>query len=187
MFKKLVLLVILLTALIGAGFAFAYKDSVSLDLRLRSYHTEFDAQQYEKAYRTVNQLAVEGHTNAHYFIGVHHEGGYGVAQNMDIAVTQYKLAAVAEYPWAQAHLASLYVLGKGVEKDEKMAVYWFEKAAANDFPHAQYLLGKMYKNGEGVAQDTSKARALLQSASEQGILKANVDLAKLASLEMGLR
>ena len=187
MLRKIILSFVVIAALIGAGIGFAYKDSVTLVLQMRAYHTKFDAGQYEQAYMIVDKLAQQGHENANYFIGVHYEGGHGVAQNMDMAIEHYKLAASAEYNWAQAHLGSLYMLGEGVEIDEKRAVYWLEKAAANDFPHAQYLLGKMYKNGTGVTQDTDKARTLLQAASVQGIQAANIDLAKMAALDMGLR
>ncbi len=187
MFKKLILSLVILSVLIGAGFGLAYKDDANLAIRIREYHTQYDAGNYEQAYTIATQLVADGHMNAHYFLGLHYESGYAIPQDMSQAVEHYKLAASAEYPLAQAYLGSLYAIGDGVKKDEKRAVYWFEKAAANDYPHAQYLLGKMYKNGTGVPQDTTKARKLLQSASEQGILAADADLAKLAALDMGLR
>ena len=187
MLKKLGLSVIIIAALIGAGFGFAYKDDANLAIQVREFHSQYDAGNYEQSYNIAAQLADEGHMNAHYFLGLHYENGYAVSRNMQQAVEHYKLAAGAEYPWAQAHLGNLYVRGYGVKKDEKRAAYWFEKAAANDLPHAQYLLGKMYKNGTGVMRNPQKARTLLQRASAQGVLQANNDLAQLKAQDMGLR
>ena len=187
MLRKLILSVMVLAALIGAGFTLACKKDASLALQVRKYHSQYDAGNYVHAYNLATQMVGEGHMNAHYFVGVHHESGNGVEHDMHQALEHYQLAASADYGTAQAHLASLYFIGKGVAKDEKRAAYWFEKAAGNGSPHAQYLLGKMYKNGTGVTQDTSKARTLLQNAAAQGVSEAHIDLAKLASLDLGLR
>ena len=187
MLRKLVVLVVALGVLIGAGVGLAYRDDVLLTQHIAQYHSAVDAGDYANAYTLANQMATNGYMPAHGFLAGLYENGTGVKRNMVIAVEQYKLAAMSGDPAAQIHLASLYLNGNGIEKNEKLAVHWYEKSAAQNDPNAQYELGRLYQNGTLKTEDTTKARALLLSASEQGILEANAVLADIASLDMGLR
>lgn len=187
MFKKLILSLVVLAALVGAGVGLAYKDDVSLARSIAKYHTALDGADYMTAYTLANQMATDGYMPAHGFLAGLYENGTGVKQNTDIAVEQYKLAAIAGVGEAQVHLAGLYMSGVGVEKSEQLAIHWYEKAAAKGDPKAQFELGRLYQNGTIKTEDTNKARTLLVSASEQGILEANMVLADIASLDLGLR
>lgn len=187
MFRKFILSIAVLVALIGAGFGLAYKDEASTALRTAKYHSAMDAGDYASAYTLANQMAADGYMPAHGFLAGLYENGTGVTQNMTIAVAQYKLAATAGDAPAQMHLAGLYMRGIGVKRNEKLAVHWYEKSAKNGSPTAQFELGRLYQNGTIKTEDPTKARALLLSASEQGIWEANTILADMASLDLGLR
>ncbi len=187
MLKKMILLGIVLIALLGAGTALVYKREASLTLRIKQYHSAVSAQDFETAYNLANQLAADGYLPAHGFLAMLYENGTGVIQNMDIAVAQYKLAAMSGDAAAQTHLAGLYLSGKGVEESQTMAVHWYEKAAAQNHPEAQYELGRLYQNGTLKTEDTNKARTLLMGASQGGYARANTILANMDASELGLR
>lgn len=187
MLKKLLLSVVVIAVLVGAGFGLAYKDNATLAMSISKYHAAIKAKDYPTAFTLANQMAVDGYMPAHGFLAGLYENGAGVQQNMDIAVEQYILAATSGDVPAQLHLAGLYLNGVGLEKDTKRAAHWLEKAAAQNAPKAQYELGRLYQNGTLKSEDPDKARALLTRASEQGITEANAVLADMASLDLGLR
>jgi len=187
MLKKLILSVIVISALIGAGFGFAYKDDVSLANSINKYHAAMDGKDYAGAYTLANRMAADGYLPAHTFLAGLYENGTGVLQNIDIAVEQYKLAATAGDVTAQTYLAGLYLSGVGVQKDAILAAHWLEKAAVKNSAKAQFELGRLYQNGTLNTEDPYKARALLTRASEQGVSEATIVLADMTSLDMGLR
>lgn len=140
MLRKLILVSVVLAALLGAGFGFASKDNVLLSHSIARYHNAMTAGEYDRAYTLANQMAADGYIPARAFLATLYENGQGVIQNMDIAVEQYKLAAMANDVSAQVYLAGLYMRGVGVGVDEKLALHWYAKAAANGHSTAKFKL-----------------------------------------------
>ncbi len=187
MFRKLILSFIVFAALFGVGFGLAQKNEMLLARRIALYETALANNDFEQAYTRANQLAADGHMPAHGLLAQLYENGTGVAQNMTIALEQYKLASMSGDAQAQTNLARLYLSEEGGEKNIKLAVHWLEKAAAQNNAAAQYELGRFYQNGTLQTQDITKAKALLLSASENGVSAANPVLASIESSELGLR
>jgi len=138
--RKLILVFVVFTALLGAGYGFASKDDVLLSRSIARYHTALDVKDYDRAYTLANQMAADDYIPARTFLAALYEHGHGVTQNMNIAVEQYKLAAMGNDASAQVYLAGMYLRGHGVEVNEKMAKYWYAKAAANGHSKAEFKL-----------------------------------------------
>jgi TPR repeat protein len=101
----------------------------------------------------------------------------------DGAVKQFKPLAEAGDSEAQAHLGSLYYVGKGVNQDINEAYNWYKKSADQGNTDAQYSIGNMYLLGEGVEQDNTNAAKWYALASEKGHIAAKNNLDNLKKLE----
>ena len=66
---------------------------------------------------------------AQFNLGLLHETGRGVAEDLAQAATWYERAALQGLTQAQFNLALLHQTGRGVEKDGTQALYWLEVAA----------------------------------------------------------
>ena len=131
MLRKLILICMACAALLGAGVGFASKDDVLLSRNIARYHAAIASGDYDRAHTLANQMAMDDYISARTFLAGLYENGHGVIQNMDIAVEQYKLAAMGNDASAQVYLAGMYMRGHGVEASEKMAKHWHAKAVAN--------------------------------------------------------
>lgn len=103
--------------------------------------------------------------------------------DFDEAVRQFKPLAESGDSEAQAHLGSLYYVGKGVNKDIEQAYNWYKKAADQGNVDAQYSLGNMHLLGESVEQSNADAAKWYSLASDQGHSAAKSNLEKLEKLE----
>ena len=74
-------------------------------------------------------LAEGGDAMAQFNLGLLHETGRGVAEDLAQAATWYERAALQGLTQAQFNLALLHQTGRGVEKDGTQALYWLEVAA----------------------------------------------------------
>ena len=66
---------------------------------------------------------------AQFNLGLLHETGRGVAEDLAQAAAWYERAALQGVTQAQFNLALLHQTGRGVEKDGTQALYWLEVAA----------------------------------------------------------
>ncbi len=103
--------------------------------------------------------------------------------NYDAAVKQFRPLAEAGDSEAQAHLGSLYYVGKGVEHDVESSFSWYKKAADQGNVDAQYSIGNMYLLGEGIEQSNQEAAKWYAIASEKGHVAAQNNLQNLKKLE----
>ena len=101
----------------------------------------------------------------------------------DEAYSNFQPLADAGDDEAQAHLGSLYYVGKGVNKDLEQAFNWYKKAADQGNVDAQYSLGNMYLLGEGIEQSNTNAAEWYRMASDQGHSVAKNNLENLQKLE----
>ncbi|MEE8321199.1 MAG: hypothetical protein V3R68_05100 [Gammaproteobacteria bacterium] len=83
---------------------------------------------------------------------------------------------------AQAHLGSMYYVGKGVEQDYGKAFDWYRRAAEQGNVDAQYSIGNMYLLGESVEQNNDTAAEWYARAAEQGHAAAQHNLDNLQRL-----
>lgn len=88
------------------------------------------------------------------------------------AMRLYRKAAEQGYAPAQEKLA--HILDQSEFNEE--ALEWFRKAAEQNNAEGQYGLGMMYLAGDGVEKDTEQALQLIQTAAEQGLLRAMMSM-----------
>ena len=108
---------------------------------------------FATALREWTPLAVQGHADAQFNLGVMYYNGKGVPQDYKTAVKWYTLAAEQGDADAQFNLGLMYYNGLGVPQDYKTALNWYTLAAEQGVADAQYNLGWMYYKGQGVPQD----------------------------------
>lgn len=66
-------------------------------------------------------------------LGVLHDNGQVVPQDLAKALRLYEAAAAQNNPAAQCNLGILYDNGIGVEKNKRAAVRWYALAASQDY------------------------------------------------------
>ena len=84
---------------------------------------------YNAAYREWLPLAELGDVEAQYNIGVLHDEGAGVDQDLVCAAMWYRKAAEQGFIDAQTNLGMMYYHGHGVPRDSSEASRWFQQAA----------------------------------------------------------
>ena len=100
-------------------------------------------------------------------LGLCYEQGWGMAQDLGMAVVWYTKAAEQGYARGQTNLGECYSTGAGVTQDPGKAVKWFTMAAEQGYHAGQLWAGTCYNQGKGVAQDRGKAVAWYTKAAEQ--------------------
>jgi len=106
--------------------------------------------------RMINQYshaAEAGDPEAQFEMGVLHQYGRGVPQDLGRAVALYRKAAEQGHLGAQSNLGILYASGLGIPRDYSEALKWFTRAAEQGNSFAQNNLCRLYSFGEGVPQD----------------------------------
>jgi len=111
----------------------------------------------EQKFASLEKKAAGGDVLAWYSLGLMHERGYGVAQDICQAALCFRMAAEKGQVEAQYRLGSLYYYGHGVPRNLNQAAEWYNKAAEQGYAPAQAALGNMYLLGEGVPRDSAKA------------------------------
>ncbi len=121
----------------------------------RTADTNWEMGNYLVSLDVVRPRAERGEPWAQLRIGIYYETGYGVAKNIDEAISWYKKAAVqmTEGKWAEGYIVG--ALGK--------AGYFGQN---NDALIAQYRLADIYFKGQGVARDIIKAFLLINNVSK---------------------
>ena len=142
----------------------------------------YEAGNYEEAAQIWQPLAEEGDRKAQFNLGLLHETGRGVAQNLSAAVAWYERAARQGVTQAQLNLAALHQTGRGVTQDPTEALYWLEVAARlgegaarNQASDAATELAPLLEDGEAEAA-RARASAFAPSLEEPPIQQAAVTL-----------
>jgi len=95
---------------------------------------------FDSAYREWLPLAEFGDVEAQFNLGVMHDEGAGVQQDLAAAAAWYHKAAQRGFVDAQANLGVMYYHGHGVPRDHGEAARWFREAAnQGDTEASRYL------------------------------------------------
>ncbi len=134
--------------------------------RFREAETALAQEQYDQVALPLQLLALQGHQNAQFLLGLVYSNGIGVGSDPKQAVHWYQLAARQGHIDAQYNLGVAYSTGKGVNPDNLKAADWWRKAAVQGNTDAQFNLGLLYAQGEGVVKNMMEAaRWWFQAAS----------------------
>ena len=98
---------------------------------------------YQAAYNEWLPLAELGDAEAQYNLGVLHDEGAGVKQDLAAAVSWYQKAASQGFIDAQTNLGMMYYHGHGIERDYQAAARWFRQAAEQGDEEARECLEKI--------------------------------------------
>jgi TPR repeat protein len=158
-------------------------------------HARRGARDYDRAME-LRKAADQGDADAQCTLGLMHERGSGVHQDLELAAAWYARAAEQGHADAQFRLGSALEQGGCVPIDDAAAeesyrkaaaqgsaeaqnrlgqilegaeaVQWCRRAAEQGLPEAQYYLGVRYCDGNGVEQDDVEAVGWYRKAAEQG-------------------
>ena len=117
----------------------------------------FDRGDYTTALKEFQALADRNDARGQYALGVMHDMGEGVPENLEEAAKWYRLAAEQGYKDAQNNLGVLLENGDGVARNYEEAMEWYLAAAESGNRDALNNIGVMYMTGVGVRRDFVKA------------------------------
>jgi len=100
-------------------------------------------------------------------------------QDFESAYSSWLAAAESGNAAAQFQLAGLYREGRGTPKDLKRAYQYTKRSAAQNLPQAQYRLALYYLQGAQVVKNDTLALFWMQSAADQGHIKAKEYIKRL--------
>lgn len=146
-----------------------------------------ESKDFPGALAVFGPLAAQGDGDGQFMLGVMHENGLGVPQDMGAAASWYLKAAETGVASAQYNIGVFYQLGTGVAADPASARRWLARAAEQGHHRAQNNLGTMYYTGGGVARDPIEALKWLTLAAEglQGDAR-DITLRNIAAIEKEL-
>ncbi|KAG0239404.1 hypothetical protein BGW41_007668 [Actinomortierella wolfii] len=122
------------------------------------------------------KAAIQGDSNAQFYLGVRYEDGQGVTQSHVEAVKWYTKSALQGNASGQHNLANMYLEGRGVEKNPAEALKWFQMAADQGLASAQCNLGMLYLGGRGIDKNKAEAVRWLTKSANQGYVVAQCNL-----------
>lgn len=105
-------------------------------------------------------------------LGEMYELGEVTAQNFNIALDYYRLAANKGETNAMCKLGNFYQLGQGVEKNDSLAFIQYNKAANAGNPWGQRCVALCYDSGTGVELNRSTAAYWYRLAAKNGDIDA---------------
>ena len=120
----------------------------------------------DEAIALYRQAAAAGDLRAMVSLGLLHEVGDGVPQNMDTAIRLYEQAAEAGSPDAAINLAVALFEGRGVERNIARAIDLFDQASAAGSGIATFNLGVLVDRG--AAQTGQSPLDLFLRAAREG-------------------
>ena len=109
--------------------------------------------QFKLAFDALEKAARNGGKTAQQAIGESYLRGWGVRENLTMAVEWLSKSADQGNPWAQLALVDCYGDGRGVKVDIKKAVELLRCAANACVPSAQAKLGNPLVSGEAGTVD----------------------------------
>lgn len=154
-------------------------DQADLD-RMAEASRLYSDRDYEAAIRIYLPLAEKGRGDAQYMVGLMHQHGRGVPQDLTKAAEWYAKASDQGISEAQNNLGVLYRDGRGVQKDPGKAFELFRKAALQRNADACLSVGAALVNGVGVARDLVDAYGWYVACVELG----DPDIARSARSNM---
>ena len=131
---------------------------------------------YATSLRLLRPLAVQGHANAQFNLGMMYQDGHGVPQNDSEAAKWFRRAAVQGFIDAQSSLGAMHIDGRGVPQNHTEAVRCLRLAADQGDAEAQSNLGNMYLKGTGIKQSVAEAMKWYRRAGDQGLAVAQFNV-----------
>ncbi|KAI9193486.1 uncharacterized protein BJ171DRAFT_587190 [Polychytrium aggregatum] len=104
----------------------------------------------EKAACIFEQLAIHGHSDSQYWIGLCYRSGRGVSKDEQKAFEWFCKSADQDNSYGQWMVGVCYSHGHGVTKDYIKAVEWYRKSAEQGNRYGQDYFGDCYEFGWGV-------------------------------------
>ena len=117
----------------------------------------FDRGDYTTALKEFQALADRNDARGQYALGVMHDMGEGVPENLEEAAKWYRLAAEQGNKDAQNNLGVLLENGDGVSRNYEEAMGLYLAAAESGNRDAVNNIGVMYMTGVGVRRNFVKA------------------------------
>jgi TPR repeat protein len=135
---------------------------------------------YARAYPGLLNLAAQGDMAAQYTLGVMHEKGLGVNQDLVMAVKWYRKAGAHGHECAAQNLESIYLSGDEPRFSDEEALSWYLWKANTGNVDAQYYLGEIFYLGLGISRDFAQAATWYSQAAEHDHMKAQYRMGCLA-------
>ncbi|OHS93305.1 hypothetical protein TRFO_11932 [Tritrichomonas foetus] len=123
---------------------------------------------YKKAAKLFGDAKEQVHGDAIAALGVLHEFGYGIPQDLNIAFNYYNQSAHMNSLLGHINLGRAFVKGIGTEVDYTQAIEELSKAIPSQDPEVFYLLGLLYKKGQGCQQNQRQSVSYLRKAADLG-------------------
>lgn len=128
----------------------------------------------------IERAASSGLPEALYFSALLTDVGIGRTKDGFAAMRQFRAAALAGSPAAQARWAKALIDGSaGVRRDVRTGRRWLHRAARSGHAEAAALLGDFYYRGEGQPVDVEAALVWYRRAAELGHAAARQAVAEL--------
>ena len=139
----------------------------------------YNRAEYTTAFETWQNLAVLGHPDAQFGLGIMYSLGQGVPRDHRAAAPWLHLAAIQGHRGAQLSVGHSYEHGLGVLQDFAAAHRWYLAAAEQGEAKAQNNLGTLYEHGRGVTADRDLAIYWYEEATRNGNRNARANLVRL--------
>lgn len=123
---------------------------------LRLGEEAVDVEDYEKAFKCLENASKFGNIEAKYYLCLSYLNGLGVEENFEIAFKLLKEAAEKGYGNAQFDMGEMYLYGDRVKKSVKKAILWLEKAAEQGITRGLLHLGEYYSESSGAIKKNEK-------------------------------
>ena len=138
---------------------------------LDRFYQYYGEENYKQAATVAKQLSEMGNALGQNWLGVLYEKGFGVKQDISMAIKYYEMAAKQDLTVAFNNLGACYT-NYDECRDYAKAFYYNKLAADRGFALSQCNLAKCYLTGNGAMQNYSKAVKYLKLSADQGIADA---------------
>ncbi|MCW9055456.1 MAG: ankyrin repeat domain-containing protein, partial [Gammaproteobacteria bacterium] len=123
--------------------------------------------QFNKAHKTLNNMADKGNSDAQYYLAVLYRNGHGIEANAVKAYQWFHASAQKGNIKAQYELGMLYKSGIGTTKNNRKAYYWLNKAAAGKHRKASLQLETMKNEARQIEGSNNKIFSMAVRAIQQ--------------------
>jgi hypothetical protein len=139
------------------------------DMTIAQYNHAMHERDFAGAVRIIRPLAEQGDARWQCALGAHYGGGWGIEQDVSLALYWHQKSADQGHPNGKYHLGTMLLYADGVPQDYKRGLALLEEAAGDGLIEAAYALGMLYRGG-GIA-------AYTQDAQQRALRDGEVDVA----------
>jgi len=142
----------------------------------------YSIEEFDKAFTYFTRSAqLNTETDEHKSLSLNKLGtmfryGYGVPQNMDVAIDFYMKSAKLGNSESMFALGWIHQKGLNSTKDPTKAAQWYKQGALLGNHNCQLNLGCLYDRGKGVIKSSKKALYWFTEASKQGDIDATYNI-----------